>query len=46
MIIGPPPKFHGTRDILTPQPKFINTGFYWYDKSNINDPKIAALLYK
>jgi ribose transport system substrate-binding protein len=30
----------------TPQPKFINTGFFWYDKSNINDPKIAALLYK
>lgn len=26
-------------------PKIIDTGFYWYDKSNINDPKIAALLY-
>jgi len=30
----------------TPQPKFINTGFFWYDKTNINSPKIAALLYK
>jgi ribose transport system substrate-binding protein len=28
------------------QPKFINTGFYWYDKTNMNDPKIQALLYK
>jgi ribose transport system substrate-binding protein len=26
-------------------PKVINTGFYWYDKSNIDDPKIAAVLY-
>jgi ribose transport system substrate-binding protein len=26
-------------------PKTIDTGFYWYDKSNINDPKIQALLY-
>ncbi len=26
-------------------PKVIDTGFYWYDKSNIDDPKIAALLY-
>ncbi|SFI46983.1 monosaccharide ABC transporter substrate-binding protein, CUT2 family (TC 3.A.1.2.-) [Collimonas sp. OK307] len=26
-------------------PKVIDTGFYWYDKSNINDPKIAAVLY-
>lgn len=26
-------------------PKTIDTGFYWYDKSNINDPKISALLY-
>lgn len=26
-------------------PKVIDTGFYWYDKANINDPKIAALLY-
>ena len=25
--------------------KIIDTGFYWYDKSNINDPKIAAVLY-
>jgi ribose transport system substrate-binding protein len=27
-------------------PKVIDTGFYYYDKSNINDPKIAAVLYK
>ena len=27
-------------------PKNIDTGFYWYDKSNINDPKIQAVLYK
>ena len=26
-------------------PKVIDTGFYWYDKTNIADPKIAALLY-
>jgi ribose transport system substrate-binding protein len=26
-------------------PKIIDTGFYWYDKSNMNDPKIAAVLY-
>jgi ribose transport system substrate-binding protein len=27
-------------------PKTVdNTGFYWYDKNNINDPKIAPLLY-
>ena len=27
-------------------PKTIDTGFYWYDKSNINDPKVAAVLYQ
>jgi len=27
------------------QPKTIDTGFYWYDKTNITDPKIAAVLY-
>ncbi|SEJ68273.1 ABC transporter substrate-binding protein [Paraburkholderia diazotrophica] len=27
-------------------PKRIDTGFYWYDKGNIDDPKIAAVLYK
>jgi ribose transport system substrate-binding protein len=27
-------------------PKNIDTGFYWYDKSNINDPKVQAVLYK
>ena len=26
-------------------PKIIDTGFYWWDKSNMNDPKIAAVLY-
>ncbi|AJT42112.1 ABC transporter substrate-binding protein [Psychromicrobium lacuslunae] len=26
--------------------KVIDTGFYWYDKSNIDDPKIAANLYQ
>jgi len=27
-------------------PKTIDTGFYWYDKTNITDPKIAAVLYQ
>jgi ribose transport system substrate-binding protein len=26
-------------------PAVIDTGFYWYDKTNIDDPKIAAVLY-
>ena len=26
-------------------PKVIDTGFYWYDKSNLSDPKITAVLY-
>jgi ribose transport system substrate-binding protein len=26
-------------------PRVIDTGFYWYDKSNINDPRITAVLY-
>lgn len=26
-------------------PKIIDTGFYFYDKKNIDDPKIAAVLY-
>jgi ribose transport system substrate-binding protein len=26
-------------------PKITDTGFYWYDKTNITDPKIAAVLY-
>lgn len=26
-------------------PKVIDTGFYWYDKTNMKDPKIAAVLY-
>ena len=28
------------------QPKSVDTGFFWYDKTNIADPKIAALLYQ
>jgi ribose transport system substrate-binding protein len=27
-------------------PKTIDTGFHWYDKTNIEDPTIAPLLYK
>jgi ribose transport system substrate-binding protein len=27
-------------------PKVIDTGFYWYDKDNIEDPKIQAVLYE
>ena len=27
-------------------PKNIDTGYYWYDKTNIDDPKIAAVLYQ
>jgi ribose transport system substrate-binding protein len=26
--------------------KNIDTGYYWYDKTNIDDPKIAAVLYQ
>lgn len=26
-------------------PKTIDTGFFWYDKNNIDDPNIKALLY-
>lgn len=26
-------------------PKTIDTGFYWYDQSNIDDPEIQAVLY-
>jgi ribose transport system substrate-binding protein len=26
-------------------PETIDTGYYWYDKSNIDDPKIQAVLY-
>ncbi|MPW22686.1 substrate-binding domain-containing protein [Paraburkholderia sp. CNPSo 3157] len=26
-------------------PKKVDTGYYWYDKSNMNDPKISAVLY-
>ncbi|MEY9197707.1 ABC-type sugar transport system substrate-binding protein [Sinorhizobium fredii] len=25
--------------------KNIDTGFYWYDKTNIDDPEISAVLY-
>ena len=27
-------------------PKVIDTGFYWYDKSNVDAPEIAAVLYQ
>jgi ribose transport system substrate-binding protein len=27
-------------------PKNIDTGFYWYDKTNISDPEIQAVLYQ
>ena len=27
-------------------PKVIDTGFFWYDKTNIDDPKITAVLYQ
>jgi len=27
-------------------PKFIDTGFHWFDATNIDDPVIAALLYQ
>lgn len=27
-------------------PKFTNTGYFWYDKTNIDSSKIAPLLYK
>ncbi len=26
-------------------PKIIDTGYYWYDKTNMADPQIAAVLY-
>ena len=26
-------------------PPFIDTGFHWYDRSNVNDPSIAAILH-
>lgn len=27
-------------------PETIDTGFYWYDKTNVDDPKIQAVLYE
>jgi ribose transport system substrate-binding protein len=27
-------------------PKVVDTGYYWYDKTNIDDPKIQAVLYQ
>jgi len=27
-------------------PKVVDTGYYWYDKTNIDDPKITAVLYQ
>jgi ribose transport system substrate-binding protein len=29
-----------------PMEKVVDTGSFWYDKSNVDDPKISALLYK
>ena len=26
-------------------PKIMDTGYYWYDKTNMTDPQIAAVLY-
>lgn len=26
-------------------PKVVDTGYYWYDKTNMADPKVAAVLY-
>jgi ribose transport system substrate-binding protein len=26
-------------------PEVIDTDFYWYDKSNLNDPQIKSVLY-
>jgi ribose transport system substrate-binding protein len=26
-------------------PKLIDTGFHWYDKTNIDEAEIAAVLY-
>jgi ribose transport system substrate-binding protein len=26
-------------------PKTLDTGYFWYDKTNLRDPKIAAVLY-
>ena len=28
------------------QPKSVDTGFYWYDKTNVEDSKIKAVLYE
>lgn len=27
-------------------PKYIDSGFFWYDKTNIDDPQIRACLYE
>ncbi|MFU8855004.1 ABC transporter substrate-binding protein [Micromonospora sp. SL1-18] len=27
-------------------PKVIDTGYYWYDKTNVDNPEIAAVLYQ
>jgi ribose transport system substrate-binding protein len=34
-----------SRPSAPPPPKIIDTGFYWYDKTNIDDLKFAAVLY-
>jgi ribose transport system substrate-binding protein len=30
----------------TDQPKSVDTGFYWYDKTNVEDDKIKSVLYE
>lgn len=42
---GPPAAIDRECPDLQKLPKVTDTGFYWYDKSNIDDPKIAAVLY-
>ncbi|GAA1030898.1 hypothetical protein GCM10009557_24470 [Virgisporangium ochraceum] len=27
-------------------PKTVDTGYFWYDKTNIDQPEIQAVLYK
>jgi hypothetical protein len=34
--------FDGDMSLTT----LVLTGFYWYDKTNMDDPKIAAVLYQ
>ena len=27
-------------------PKVIDTGFFWYDQSNVDDPQIQSVIYQ